>query len=143
MNPWLSIPYQDYEKHMSHQDVQLQCLNSIIKQKALTYKPLSVAVYGACTGNGFEHFENIETIYAIDINNEFLSVCRPRQPYLGHKLTCITADLNSDEIDIPAETFDLVYCHLFLEYVDIKKDIRWHLQNIKTWRNSEHSYTAG
>jgi ubiquinone/menaquinone biosynthesis C-methylase UbiE len=122
MNPWLSIPFQDYEEHMSHQDVQqFQCLNSITKKKVTAYHPNSVLVFGAGTGNGFEHLESVNEIYAIDINDNYLQVCRKRYHFLASKLKCICADVDKDSIEISQHSIDLVVCHLFLEYVHWEK----------------------
>jgi len=124
MNPWQLIPYQDYEKHMAHPEVQqLQCLNAIIRNKTALYKPKSVAVYGCCTGNGFEHFEDVKTIYAIDINAGYLKVCEERYPQLRDSLHCIAADVDKDIVPIAPGSVDLIFCHLFLEYVDLQKAI--------------------
>jgi ubiquinone/menaquinone biosynthesis C-methylase UbiE len=122
MNPWLSIPFQDYEQHMSHHDVQqFQCLNSITKKKVTFYHPNSILIFGACTGNGFEHLGSANEIYAIDINDNYLQVCKKRYHYLGSKLKCICADVDKDIIPVSQHSIELVICHLFLEYVHWEK----------------------
>lgn len=118
-NPWLNIPYTDYERHMTHSDVgQLQQLNAIIADKIEQYAPKTVAVFGACTGNGLEHFNDAEMIYTIDINPGYLEICKQRFGQYVNSLKCIVADIDRDELEIPRESIDLVICHLFLEYVD-------------------------
>ena len=70
-NPWLDIPPDDYENHMSSPEVQqLQALNTLFKKVLDTVRPSSLAVIGCTTGNGFEHIDTRVTkrIVGIDIN---------------------------------------------------------------------------
>lgn len=100
---------------------QLKLLNEIIAGKVKQYQPKTVAVFGACTGNGFEHFRDTELLYAIDINPDYLEICERRFNYYGGSLRCIVADIDGVELSISPGSIDLVICHLFLEYVDAKK----------------------
>jgi SAM-dependent methyltransferase len=121
-NPWLNIPYTDYERHMADPGVgQLKLLNEIIAGKVKQYEPKTVAVFGSCTGNGFEHFRNTELLYAIDINPDYLEICRQRFNHYGSSLRCVAADIDGNELSITPGSVNLIICHLLLEYVDAKK----------------------
>jgi SAM-dependent methyltransferase len=120
MNPWNDVPYADYERHMSHETVgQLASLNEITGEKVARRYPQTVAVYGACTGNGFAHFVDAQTVYAVDLNPTYLTICYDRYDPILNKLVLVQADINQDVVDIPPNSVDLIICHLFLEYVDL------------------------
>ena len=122
MNPWSSVPYADYERHMSHETVgQLAALNEIIREKVEQRYPQTIAVYGACTGNGFTHFVEAKTVYAVDLNPTYLALCHDRYDPILNELVLVQADINQDTISIPANSVDLIICHLFLEYVDLDR----------------------
>lgn len=122
MNPWLKIPHEDYEGHMSAPHVeQLQTLNEIFKNVIDEVGPELICVLGCTTGNGFEHLvgKNLELLIGVDINPEYLSVCKKR---FGSELPCmelICADLN--ELEFADESFDLIHAALIFEYVDCEK----------------------
>jgi SAM-dependent methyltransferase len=120
-NTWLNIPFEDYENHMSHENVgQLQALNKILKSKLDYLRPISLAVPGCATGNGFEHVNSKVTklVYGIDINQKYLDVARERYGNSIDNLNLICADLNSDDVDITQ--MDLIFAGLIFEYLDLK-----------------------
>lgn len=122
MNPWSEVPSDDYERHMNHETVgQLAFLSEITKEKVEQRNPQTVAVYGACTGNGFAHFVDARTVYAVDLNPTFLALCHDRYDPILNELILICADVNHDLIAIPPDSVDLIICHLFLEYVDLDR----------------------
>ena len=122
MNPWNNVPAADYERHMSHETVgQLASLNEITREKVEQWYPQTVAVYGACTGNGLTHFVDAKTVYAIDINPAYLAICHDRYDPILNELVLVQADINHDDVPIPADSVDLIICHLFLEYVDLER----------------------
>ncbi|GAB3800222.1 hypothetical protein GCM10028819_25110 [Spirosoma humi] len=122
MNPWSQVPYADYERHMNHETVgQLALMSEITEEKVEQRYPQTVAVYGACTGNGFVHFVEARTVYAVDINSTYLAVCYERYEPILNQLVLVQADINQDDVAIPPESVDLVICHLFLEYVDLDR----------------------
>ena len=122
MNPWSTVPYADYERHMSHETVgQLAFLSDITQEKVQQRYPQTVAVYGACTGNGFAHFTDARTVYAVDLNATYLSVCADRYDPILNELVLVQADINHDTPAIPADSIELIICHLFLEYVDLDR----------------------
>lgn len=122
MNPWSQVPYADYERHMNHETVgQLALMSEITNEKMEQRYPQTVAVYGACTGNGFVHFVEARTVYAVDINSSYLAVCYERYEPILNELVLVQADINQDAVAIPPESVDLIICHLFLEYVDLER----------------------
>ncbi|GAB3739563.1 class I SAM-dependent methyltransferase [Spirosoma lituiforme] len=122
MNPWSQVPYADYERHMNHETVgQLALMSEITNEKMEQRYPQTVAVYGACTGNGFVHFVEARTVYAVDINSSYLAVCYERYEPILNELILVQADINQDAVAIPPESVDLIICHLFLEYVDLER----------------------
>ena len=122
MNPWSSVPYADYERHMSHETVgQLAFLSDITQEKVEQRYPQTVAVYGACTGNGFVHFAEARTVYAVDLNPTYLAICHDRYDPILNELILVQTDINHDPVAIPPDSVDLIICHLFLEYVDIDR----------------------
>jgi len=119
-NPWLQIPAEDYEKHMSHPSVmQLQMLDNVFKNILDDIDPNSIAILGCTAGNGFQHLINreLESVVGIDINFSYLAECKAWFIQDVKNLQFICADLN--EIEITAESFDLVHAALIFEYVDV------------------------
>ncbi|WP_080239110.1 class I SAM-dependent methyltransferase [Spirosoma rigui] len=122
MNPWSQVPPADYERHMSHETVgQLASLSEITKEKVEHRYPQTVAVYGACTGNGFAHFVDAQTVYAVDLNPTYLAILHDRYEPILNELVLVQADINQDPVSIPPASVDLIICHLFLEYVDLDR----------------------
>ncbi|NJD21341.1 MAG: class I SAM-dependent methyltransferase [Melioribacter sp.] len=120
-NPWLKIPAEDYERHMSAPNVlQLQMLNKIFADVLNEFQPKSIAVLGCATGNGFEHLinKNIEQIVGIDVNQEYLAICKKRFEKKLPQLELVCADLNDAEF--PNSSFDLIHAALVFEYVEVE-----------------------
>jgi ubiquinone/menaquinone biosynthesis C-methylase UbiE len=121
-NPWLLIPADDYEGHMSDENVgQLQALNKIFGDVLKIYSPESLCVLGCTTGNGFENIIPAITkkITGMDLNEKYLEILRER---FGKKITgmeLICADLN--DIILPEESFDMIYAALIFEYIETQK----------------------
>ena len=130
VNPWLAIPWEDYEGHMSSPVVkQSQFLNELFRGILRDYRPGSVAILGCATGNGFEHIDPAITqrVTGVDINPHYLRVLRTRFGLTIPGLQLVCADLAACELE--RESFDLVHCALVLEYLDprvvIEKATRW------------------
>jgi SAM-dependent methyltransferase len=119
-NPWLEIPAGDYEGHMGSPQVgQLQMLSRLFKRVLADVRPVTVAVLGCATGNGFEHFDPSVTcqILGVDINPAYLEIARQRYgALLGAHLELKCADLHTDWAG--GRQFDLVYAGLIFEHVD-------------------------
>ncbi len=71
-NPWLKIPFNDYENHMTSIG-QLQVLNDIFKGALKKFEPEHLTILGCTTGNGLEHVnpEITKTVHAVDINKSY------------------------------------------------------------------------
>lgn len=120
-NPWEEIKLSDYENHMKLDTVmQQQCLNAIMKKQFYQYPVKTVMILGVAGGNGLEHIDlsRIEKVYGVDINQEYLTVCKARYKNLSSALECLHADLMSENAVLPYA--DLVIADLFIEYVGYK-----------------------
>ena len=77
-NPWENINLNDYEGHMSLQNVyQLQVLNEMMKEQFYTHDIKSAMVLGVAGGNGIEHIDpdKFQKVYGVDVNEQFLAEC--------------------------------------------------------------------
>jgi hypothetical protein len=118
-NPWLTIPWEDYEGHMSHPTVmQSQFLSDVFREILHKYKPKSMAVLGCSTGNGFEHIdsETCRRVTAVDINPTYLEILQDRFRKTIDGLECLCEDLVACELK--AGSYDLIHCALIFEYLE-------------------------
>jgi SAM-dependent methyltransferase len=118
-NPWLKVPWQDYEGHMGSPGVsQLEMLGQLFCDALHRFRPEKVAVIGCATGNGFEHIDPAITnqVVGIDINAEYLDVLQDRFAGQIPELETRCGDIM--EIDLNHNHFDLVSAGLVFEYVD-------------------------
>ncbi len=121
-NPWLQIPLNEYDGHMSAPSVlQLQMLDKIFEETLNKFSPRSLCVLGCTAGNGFQHLINrpIDRIVGIDINIQYVSECRAWFIQDLQNLQLICADLN--ELELADSIFDLIHAALIFEYVDVDK----------------------
>lgn len=84
-NPWKKINLNDYESHMSLDNVyQLQALNEMMKEQFTTYDIESLMILGVAGGNGLEHIDNekIKKVYGVDVNKDFLTECEKRYHFI-------------------------------------------------------------
>lgn len=117
-NPWKDINLNDYENHMSLENVyQLQEMNQIMKEQFDSCHAKSVMVLGIAGGNGLEHIdkEKFCSVYGVDINENYLNECRKRYPTLDTIFTPICADLSNDILQLPCT--DLLVANLIIEYI--------------------------
>ena len=117
-NPWEKIDLEVYEKHMSHDNVyQLQKLNEIMKEQFQDNKHENVGVLGVAGGNGLNNIDisKVKKVFAIDVNREYINVCRERYDYMGEMLETICRDINDKEFCFPKT--DLLVCNLIIEYI--------------------------
>ena len=118
-NPWLTIPWRDYEGHMSHPAVkQSQFLSDVFRDAICKYEPESLVALGCATGNGFEHINpNVsKRVVAVDINHKYLDILQERFRSLIPGLECICDDVVTCELE--AEGYDLAHCALIFEYLE-------------------------
>ena len=130
-NPWLSIPLEDYERHMSHHLVgQSILLNSLTKKYLDEIKPETVLFLGIAGGNGLEHIDtNItRSVIGIDINPDYLNTAFTRYKHTIASLQLMNLDIvkNSESIC----KADLVWAALVLEYTGIDKVLEFCTNNI-------------
>jgi hypothetical protein len=120
-NPWLAIPLQDYEKHMSSSSVQQLSALSELFGNALRYcDPESVAILGVAGGNGLERINSSRTqrVCGIDINPTYLEMTRQRFAGLpGLELLCM--DLIQPAIGF--HPVQLVHAALIFEHTGLER----------------------
>lgn len=117
-NPWKEIDLADYENHMKLDTVmQLQTMNSMMKNQFGDYPVSSAMVLGIAGGNGLEHVskDKYETVYGVDINEDYLRVVSERYADLSGVLECLCIDLINDADMLPHA--ELVIANLLIEYI--------------------------
>lgn len=117
-NPWKEIDLADYENHMKLDTVmQLQTMNSMMKNQFEDYPVSSAMVLGIAGGNGLEHVckDKYETVYGVDINEDYLRVVSERYADLSGVLKCLCIDLINDADKLPHA--ELVIANLLIEYI--------------------------
>lgn len=117
-NPWKSIRLSDYENHMKLNTVmQLQALNSMMKEQLLAYPVRSVMILGVAGGNGLEHIspEKYTRVYGVDVNGEYLREVQRRYQGLENILQCLCLDLVSESDQLPPA--ELLIANLLVEYI--------------------------
>src|SRR5579872_7410889 len=81
IHPWLAVPLDDYERHMSSAPVrQLDALADLFGEALRICQPQSVAVLGVAGGNGLDRVDPAVTrrVVGIDIHPEYLDAVRQR-----------------------------------------------------------------
>ena len=117
-NPWEEIKLDDYENHMKLDSVmQLQTMNSMMKDQFEAYPVSTAMVLGIAGGNGLEHVScsKYQTVYGIDINEDYLNAVRERYADLSGVLRCLRIDLINEPDDLPHA--ELVIANLLIEYI--------------------------
>jgi ubiquinone/menaquinone biosynthesis C-methylase UbiE len=132
IHPWTQIPLPDYEKHMTHKTVgQLQILSQLTKEKLMHYTPQSFAILGVCGGNGLEHIDNAVTsfVYGVDINADYLRVCKER---FGRKIPHLKLiECNMNKKPLPRFDVNLFWAALIFEYIDMDRGLAQINKNLK------------
>jgi hypothetical protein len=119
-NPWLSIPLDDYEGHMSLPAVgQAKMIADQLVRAIARWGPSSIALVGCAGGNGLERIAagTVEHIVAIDVNPGYVERTRIRHAPQLPGLEVICADVQSKSVTY--EPADLTYAALLFEYVDL------------------------
>ncbi len=117
-NPWEDISLSDYENHMSLDSVQqLQAMNFIMKEQFEAYPVDTAMVLGIAGGNGLEHVrkDKYQTVYGVDINNDYLKTVEERYSDLSGVLNCLKIDLINEADKLPDAK--LVIANLLVEYI--------------------------
>ena len=119
-NPWLQIPLEDYERHMSHQMVaQSTLLNALTKKYLDEIKPETAVFLGIAGGNGLEHIDNkvTKSVYGIDINPDYLDTASKRYQHRIPSLQLLKLDITQHSENICKS--DFIWSALVLEYTGI------------------------
>ncbi len=117
-NPWESVSLEDYEDHMSLDSVrQLQVLSEIMRCQFFEHFVSSVVIFGIAGGNGLEHVPlgQIQKVYGIDVNKDYLIAATERHPELDSILECLRFDLRYYPEKVPKA--ELVLANLVVEYI--------------------------
>ena len=133
INPWLRIPASDYEAHMALPEVaQAQALSNLMASALIEYTPMSLAVIGCTTGNGFEHINTARTqrVVGIDINPDYLTILETRFRGTIPCLELIKADITAPSFRI--DPVSMVFAGLVFEYVDVLCALRSIARNLDT-----------
>lgn len=119
--PWEDISLSDYEKHMSLGSVmQLQALNTFMKEQFSAYPADTAIVLGVAGGNGLEHIigTKLRKVYGIDINADYLRVTAERYAQFSDLLELLHIDLVTETNKLPKA--ELVIADLLIEYIGLE-----------------------
>ena len=125
INPWLTIPLEDYEGHMALPYVgQAKMLVNEFEELLKTYAPTSAAVIGCAGGNGFEEAAKagVARLVGLDINPSYIADAKARYAGRMTGLELYCADIEGDAPEL--RPVDLIYGALVFEYVDIAKALK-------------------
>jgi hypothetical protein len=130
-NPWLQIPLEDYEKHMSHELVgQSALLNTLTKKYLDLINPECVIFLGIAGGNGLEHIDISITqqVYGIDINQDYLHAALKRYNHKIPSLQLLNMDITRNTETICSA--DFIWAALVLEYTGVENTLSFCTKNI-------------
>ena len=125
-NPWRQLPHDTYEKHMGHENVrQLEMLSRIFGNQLAFVADMqmpTIAVLGITGGNGLKNITagRYKSVIGIDINKEYLNICRNRYSHLP-ELELYQVDLMIEKeraVDILKQT-DLVTANLLVKHIHL------------------------
>ena len=125
LSPWLSIPLEEYERHMALPEIgQAQMLAGELEFAVRRYSPKSIAIIGCAGGNGLDRLvgNRIERVVGIDINPAYVEMVSRRFQSRISGLELHVADIQSALPQIAS--VDLIFAALILEYVDIAGTMR-------------------
>jgi SAM-dependent methyltransferase len=119
-NPWLSIPLDDYEGHMSLPEVgQAQMIAEQLARSLDRWAPRSIAVIGCAGGNGLDRIAGttVERVVAVDVNPDYIERTRDRHAQQLRGLELVCADVQSEALIY--DPVDFTYAALLFEYVGL------------------------
>jgi predicted TPR repeat methyltransferase len=119
-NPWLAIPLEDYERHMSADSVvQAGMLAETLRRLVQAYRPGSFALLGSAGGNGLESLDPAMTrrVVAVDVNAAYLQECSARHAARFDRFEAVHCDLSQGPPF--ADPVELVYAALVVEYLEL------------------------
>jgi SAM-dependent methyltransferase len=118
-NPWLEIPLEDYEGHMSFPSIgQARMLADEFERLIVQQSPASVAIIGCAGGNGLERIDGGkgQRVVAVDINPAYLEAASRRHAPRLRGLEICCADVQTDALRF--DPVEFIYAALIFEYVD-------------------------
>jgi SAM-dependent methyltransferase len=124
-NPWLNIPLDDYEGHMSLPAVgQAQMIAALLDHALERWTPTSIALIGCAGGNGLERIAGrpIERVVAVDVNPDYVERTRARHAQRLQGLELICADVQSELLNY--DPVEFTYAALLFEYVGVLSTLR-------------------
>jgi hypothetical protein len=119
-NAWLTIPLQDYERHMSLPSMgQAKMLADHLELSVKRTSPASVAILGCAGGNGLDRIGlgQVERVVAVDINPSYVEAVGARHASRLGCLDVVCGDVQAESLRF--EPVDLIYAALIFEYVDV------------------------
>lgn len=98
---------------------QLQALNEIMAMQLHDHLARTILILGVAGGNGLEHIDStqVKRVCGVDINEEYLAVCRKRHARFGDKLQLLCLDICAEECTLPKA--ELVIANLIVEHVGL------------------------
>src|ERR1700693_5946808 len=100
-NPWLNIPLDDYEGHMSLPAVgQAQMIAEQLDRALERWSPTSIAVIGCAGGNGLDKISGrtVERVVAVDVNPDYIERARARHAQRLQHLELVCANVESESL---------------------------------------------
>jgi len=125
INPWLSVPLEDYERHMDLPEIgQALMLMEALATAVREFRPTSVAIAGCAGGNGIVRIAamGVGRIAGIDLNAEYLAAVHQRLGRWVPGLELHLADLQTGVPD--CAPVELVFAGLILEYVEVAATLK-------------------
>lgn len=100
--------------------MQLQVLNTMMKEQFSACSVSTVMILGVAGGNGLEHIriDRFKKVYGIDVNASYLEAAANRYPDLEGVLECLCVDLREEASRLPPA--DLLLADLLIEYIGCK-----------------------
>jgi Methyltransferase domain len=124
-NPWLDIPLDDYEGHMSLPEIgQARMIAAEFERAIMRCSPASLALIGCAGGNGLEKLTTgtIQRVVAVDVNPHYLERTRVRHAHRLPELELVCADIQSPTLKYGP--VDMTYAALLFEYVDVMSTMK-------------------
>jgi SAM-dependent methyltransferase len=124
-NPWLEIPLDDYEGHMSLPAVgQAQMIAEQLDRSLDRWAPTSIAVIGCAGGNGLDRIAGgtVERVVAVDVNPDYIERTRDRHAQRLQGLELVCADVQSESLIY--DPVDFTYAALLFEYVGLLSTLK-------------------
>ncbi len=131
--PWLDIPLEDYEGHMSLPAIgQAQMIAEQLDRALARWGPRSVAIIGCAGCNGLDKIagRSIERVVAVDVNPHYIERTRARHAHRLPNLEAVCADVQSESLTY--DPVDLTYAALLFEYVDVGSTLKTLRRNSRT-----------